>query len=217
MIARVSDASLPLDEAVRLHLFRVVAKVEDLVVETCLAQDLLYLRGVRFGAATEHPHNISIILHERRERLDVPVEVHLVQRRLAVGEAVPFEGGTQPRIFWIVGFGTPVADKPPPRRSLAVTALLFQLFQHVHLSTAQECIVCTEYWRAPAQKRYTHELVLFSWSGYPRCPSMVVGPQIRSFSSPGPGLDLFEVVLRFDVDPTRFPALPHMEAGLFQP
>jgi len=36
---------------------------------------------------------------------------------------------------------------------------------------------------------------------------MVVGPQIRSFSSPGPGLDLFEAVLRFDVDPTRFPAL----------
>ena len=78
---------------------------------------------------------------------------------------------------------------------------------------SQECIVCTEYWWTPAQERYKHELILFSWSGYPRCPSMVVGPQIRSFSSPGPGLDLLEAVLRFDVDPTRFPALPLILRG----
>ena len=40
---------------------------------------------------------------------------------------------------------------------------------------SQECIVCTEYWWASAHEMYKHELVLFSWRGYPCWPSMVVG------------------------------------------
>ena len=100
--ARVSDASLLLEVAVLLHLFRVVAKVEHLDGEDVLGQDLPQLPVVFIRAPPEHPQHVPPRVHERREGLDVPFEVPLVQRRLAVGEGLPLEDATQPRIFYIV-------------------------------------------------------------------------------------------------------------------
>ena len=101
MTARVSDASLSLEVALLHHLFRVVAggtaaSSGGSWCECASTSPCLYPCGLR--APTSIPPSDL----ERKERLDVPFEVLLVQRRLAVGEALPLEDVTQPRIFCIV-------------------------------------------------------------------------------------------------------------------